>query len=133
MVDLLPPTPSDADIIAAVERWIDDLSGGDFDGAYSRTEHDDYYGWSPALIRAVVTGYGFPEPHPNGPFLVTPRDAARGQRRASVERLATSGGTIAHVAYDLPLNGEWSDLTATFSVERRAEGSVLVLEEIHVL
>jgi hypothetical protein len=36
------------------------------------------------------------------------------------------------VRYDLPLNGEWSDLTATFRVED-VDGSVdLVLEEIHV-
>jgi len=34
--------------------------------------------------------------------------------------------------YDLPLNGNWSDLTATFRVEARADATELILQEIHV-
>ena len=35
--------------------------------------------------------------------------------------------------YDLPLSGEWSDLTAQFEFLRRPSGYAVVLHDIHVL
>ncbi|NUP08842.1 MAG: hypothetical protein HOW73_22575 [Polyangiaceae bacterium] len=124
----------DAAILAAVEIWIDDLSRQDYDAAFARTEHDSYYRWSPPLIRRVIEGYGLQEPHPNGEvYRVSPRADAPGlPYTRTVERMDLPPGHLAEVRYGLPLNGEWSDLTATFGVQLRPEHSVLVLWEIHV-
>ncbi len=35
--------------------------------------------------------------------------------------------------FDLPVNGEWSDLTATFQILRHGDALVLQLEDIHVM
>jgi hypothetical protein len=100
------------------------------------TAHDPYYAWSPTLIRQVIEGYGFPEKHPAGPFRVTPlADAKAGSRpRHEIKRYenAAPNGPIAEAWFDLPLNGEWSDLTATLAVYAVGRDLVLCLNEIHV-
>lgn len=130
----LTRNPSDEEILHFVEAWIDDLAHADYVGAFRRTEHDPYYRWTPALICSVIQGYGLPEPHPSGRvFAVTPRESALGRPpERGVRRDAIRAQALAEVWYDLPLNGEWSDLTATFRVEPRDSGSAVILQEIHV-
>jgi len=130
----LPAEPTDDEILRAADDWVDDLERGDYATAFARTVHDPYYGWTPDLIRAVIAGYGLPEPHPSGEvFRVTSRATARGRARyREVDREAVTPGAVAVIRYDLPLNGEWSDLTATFRLESREDGAELILEEIHV-
>lgn len=117
----LPHNPSDEDILHFVEAWIDDLAGGDYEAAFRRTEHDPYYQWTPDLIRLVVQGYGSSEPYPCGTvFNVTPRARALGgPPQRTVDRSVVRPHSLAEVLYDLPLNGKWSDLTATLRVEQR--------------
>jgi hypothetical protein len=131
---LLRRNPLDGEIIEAVESWMDLLAVGDYGAAFSATKHDAYYGWSADSIRSVIAGYGLAEVEPGEPtFVVTPRESALGgPPRVKVSRDHVPPGALAHVQYDLPLNGEWSDLTATFRVEASEEGCALVLEEIHV-
>ena len=128
----LSRAPGDDELMSAVETWVADLVLGDYSAAISRTDHDPYYGWTADLLRRVVEGYGLPEAHPRGPFRVTDPLDASGRKRAAVDREAVPPGAIAVVEYDLPLNGEWSDLTATFRVELRGDAACLVLEEVHV-
>ena len=132
LVIRLSRVPGDDELLSAVETWVADLVSSDYSAAISRTEHDPYYGWTADLLRRVIEGYGTPEPHPGGPFRVTDPAAALGCKRARVGREALPPGAIAVVEYDLPLNGEWSDLTATFRVEPRGDATCLVLEEVHV-
>jgi hypothetical protein len=40
--------------------------------------------------------------------------------------------SVGEVWFDLPLDGSWSDLTATFDLQERGGALVLVLQEIHV-
>ncbi len=131
---VLSSAPSDEEILTAVEAWIDDLAAGDYQAAFDRTAHDPYYAWSAELIQAVISGYGLPEAHPSGEvFIVSRRANATGQpAHRLVDRAAATPDEVAEVWYDLPLNGAWSDLTATFSVQRRAGHVVLVLQQIHV-
>jgi len=131
----LSSNPSDEEILCAVEAWIDDLARGDFGSAYARTDHDTYYQWSPELIRSVIEGYGLPvTAEQKKRYAVTSRTLAVGEApRRLVDREATPPNSIACVEYRLPLDGTWSDLSATFRVEPREDGSALVLEEIHVL
>ena len=130
----LSPESSDKEILDFVEAWIDDLARGDYEAAYRRTEHDPYYQWTPELIQSVIQGYGSPTPRPGRPvYYVTARSSALGgPPQRIVDRDTERPNVLAGVWYDLPLNGEWSDLTATFSVERRDGGAVAVLQEIHV-
>jgi hypothetical protein len=130
----LDQNPSDKEILRFVEAWIDDLARGDYAAAFCRTEHDPYYQWTPDLMRLVVQGYGSPEPCRTGTvYAVTPRASALGgPPQRTVDREAVCPHSFAEVRYDLPLNGEWSDLTVTFRVEARADGSAVVLQEIHV-
>lgn len=127
-------TPTDAEILATVEAWVDDLAREDYDAAFSRTDHDPYYGWTPSLIRAVIEGYGLPVPDRSGEvFKVTDRNTATGRPRyKTVERSDIPESSLAEVWYDLPLDGEWSDLTATFRIARGQSGWSIVLEQIHV-
>ncbi len=127
-------SPTDSEIFTVVESWVDDLAREDYDTAYSRTEHNPYYGWTPDLIRAVIEGYGLPELHPCGEvFKVTARQFAKGkQHYRTVDRTDIPDSSLAEVWYDLPLNGEWSDLTVTFRLELRGGTPVIVLEQIHV-
>ena len=126
--------PTDAEILAVVDAWVDDLACEDYDTAYARTKHDPYYAWTPDLIRAVIEGYGLPESHPSREvFKVTDRNFAKGRPHyRTVERLEIPDSSLAEVWYDLPLNGEWSDLTATFRVARSDDSVVIILEQIHV-
>ena len=131
----LSSSPTDEEILSAVESWIDDLARADFDSAYARTDHDAYYGWSPELMRSVIAGNGLPVTgEQETKFAVTTRALAQGLApRRTVDRDVKAPSAIAYVEYDLPLNGKWSDLTATFRVEARESGCALVLEQIHVL
>jgi hypothetical protein len=133
-LDLLPRTPTDQEVLGVVERWVQDLVDLRYETAFSRTAHDPYYQWTPELIRQVIEGYGSPEPHPAGPFVVTSPAEAQGRdrQRIAVGRNTGRPSILAHVSYNLPLNGQMSDLTATFRVEQRGDHGVLVLEEIHV-
>jgi hypothetical protein len=130
----LSANPTDEEILQYVEMWIDDLARGDYEAAFARTSHDSYYEWTPDLMRKVVQGYGLPEPHRSGVvFSVTPRQlASGGPPKRKVERQAVCPPAFAAAWYDLPLNGEWSDLTTTFRVEPCDGGSKIVLQEIHV-
>ena len=131
-MERLPAIATDQDILRVVERWIDDLAEGRYDVAFERTAHDPYYEWTPDLMHAVVRGYGLPEPHRRGPFEVTDRVSAVGHPAFEIDRDETPPDVIAFVSHSLPLNGEWSDLTATFRLQLRAGHAELVLEEIHV-
>ena len=132
----LPAAPSDTQILDIIDAWIADLARGDYACAHARTAHDTYYGWTPALLRAVIEGYGLPEAYADGSVhRVTPAAQASGVPHARcVERPANQDGgvAIAEARHALPLNGAWSDLTATFRVEGTALGARLVLQEIHV-
>ncbi|WP_219135719.1 hypothetical protein [Janthinobacterium sp. UMAB-60] len=132
----LPAAPGDTRILDIIDAWIADLARGDYACAHARTAHDAYYGWTPALLRAVIEGYGSPEAYADGRvYRVTPAALAGGApHERCVERPDGQDGgiVIAEVRHSLPLNGAWSDLTATFRVEGAASGATLVLQEIHV-
>ncbi len=126
---------SDSRIIAFIEEWVSDLINEDYESAYKRTNHDPYYEWSPELIKNVIHGYGLPEQHPSGKvFKVTSISGAKGESPTKeIDRGPFDDNRIGYVYYALPLNGEWSDLTASFRLEKQGKNLVVVLEEIHVM
>ena len=132
---MLSVNSTDEEILSHIEEWVSALAEEDYESAYKRTKHDPYYEWTPELIKNVINGYGLPEPHPSGEtFKVTPIKEAKGETpRQEVDRGPYDGDRFGYVYYDLPLNGEWSDLTASFRLEKQDKDLVITLEEIHVM
>lgn len=139
----LPAPATEKDVLDLVHRWIELLAAERYRDAYDLTAHDPYYQWSPDVIRATIEGYGLPEPGPDGSvYRVTPLDSAMGDAANDIgpryevvllEHPATEeDAVIGEVWFDLPLNGRWSDLTATFEVCQKRGAVHLVLNEIHV-
>ena len=126
----LPPDASDSQILDLVRAWADSLATEDYAGALALVDARPH--WTPELLRTVITNYGSVEPMRDGStYRVTPIDTAHGGP-APRHEVARAGGRIS-VWFDLPLNGEWSDLTATFDVVRRNDGLSLVLDDVHVM
>lgn len=132
----LAPDAADADILKVANLWAALLVDEDYGAAYGMTAHEPDLAWTPALIGTVINGYGSSEPHPDGPFRVTDLKAATGgpMPRHAVEWFdpVAIAGRLGSVWFDLPLNGAWSDLTATFAIWKPDEQIVLALNEIHV-
>ena len=137
----LPIGSSDDEILALIRAWAAALAEGNFNRAYALTAHDPYYHWTPDLIRDVIAGYGVPRSQANGlAHRVTALATATGPikprhevRRFSEPRSLGAGiAAIGEVWFDLPLDGAWSDLTATFEIQRTEEHLRLVLNDIHV-
>lgn len=117
-----------------MRQWVTHLAQDNYDSALRGVATNPYQAWTPQLLRAVVAGYGLPEPHRSGiSFRVTPPEQATGgPPQHVVHREQRPNGALGHVEYDLPLNGEWSDLTATFFLRADASGLYLELDEVHV-
>jgi hypothetical protein len=128
---------SDEEILAVVRLWVSLLASQDYQSAFELTDHSAE--WTPDLIRQVIEGYGLPDPKRTH-HRVTPIDQASGGRQPEHEvtrsgkPFALDGGDelIGDVLFDLPLDGSWSDLTATFDIRRSRETLWLVLDQIHV-
>lgn len=93
------------------------------------------------LLRTVISNYGSPEARRDGKvFRVTSilHEQPSGDRYFyGVERYGDDPNRpkeyVGIVLYSLPLNGEWSDLTATFDLVLVDGELVLSLDCIHVL
>ena len=89
--------------------------------------------------RTVITNYGFIEPHEDSAtFKVTSLKAnPAGKPFHGVEWYGDDTNKPAEylgmAAFTLPLNGQWSDVTAMFDIVEDDGGLVLELDDIHVL
>jgi hypothetical protein len=122
-----------------VHRWFDCLAIGNYKAAYDLTFHDQYYEWTPKLIENIINGYGLPHEQGETKYVVTDWRTASGKDRGGeldlYDKHVESGGytQLGHAYYEVPLNGEWSDLSAVFRIVKYEDGAALLLEEIHVL
>lgn len=116
-----------------MESWIRILEQGDFDLARRSTSHDAYYGWTPALIRNVISNYGNVEQRMGKHRIRFPIAPLKFTSPRADLTWFDLDKTIGEFWYDAPLDGEWSEVTFTFAVSRKKEGLDLVLNEIHVM
>ena len=133
---------TDQQILDIAREWTNALARDDYESAFEITAHDPYYNWSPETMRIVVQNYGSIDPMADGSvYRVTSLDDATGDTVPEHEvdwmtypRAISNKKelTVGHVWFDLPLNGEWSDLTATFEIRRSGDLLHLVLNDIHV-
>jgi hypothetical protein len=132
----LPGDPSDDELLEAIREWVGLLAEEDYEAAAAylyEPEPDRLGAWTPQLIETVIRNYGSIDPMPDGRiFRVTPLVEATGgpSPRHEVDRQGAGAGFI---WFDLPLNGTWSDLTATFTFQPINGGTVIVLDDLHVM
>uniref|UniRef100_UPI0035CAA33E hypothetical protein n=1 Tax=uncultured Hymenobacter sp. TaxID=170016 RepID=UPI0035CAA33E len=139
---VLPIDVSDEDLLDAVRLWIHLLEAERYEEALEYTYQDPYYEWTPELIRDVIYGYGFPE-YEGEPeiYKVTSMEEAvgtNGNPYAEVEfhmprkHRTEDALIVGEIWFSLPLNGKWSDVTATFNVLYMPYCVSLELQEIHI-
>ncbi|EJN04238.1 hypothetical protein [Phyllobacterium sp. YR531] len=132
----LPLEASDQQILNAVRTWCAALAAEDYEGARSMVRAP---GWTAEKLRKTIEGYDGYNQSGEYPHRLSPLDTAEYRPgdepvnnpwpRHEVDR---DEGLIS-VWFDLPLDGYWSDLTATFSVETEGHATVLYLDMVHVM
>lgn len=135
--------PFDQDKIEnVIHYWLDLLTKEDYTEAYNLTEHDPYYKWTPASIEDYINGYGLPYEKGDTVYKVTDwRKIDNGRTNPMDILLFDNPKTddskkykrIGIVHYDIPMNGERSDLTVIFSILQADNYLTLELNDIHVL
>jgi hypothetical protein len=125
-------------LIAWVREWLDLLAGGRLEDACGRLDEPNSYGlrWTPAALTDLVEdtfgpGTRFRVEHPEGPRF-SPVATALGRRPPMIG--AYKDGSGFWVDHHVPLNGEYSDLTAQFKFLWRGNHVLaVILHDLHVL
>jgi hypothetical protein len=91
--------------------------------------------WTPDLIRQIVPDTFSPATqfyryHPEGPVFSDPFEL---EEQKGLEVIEFEDGSGYAFDYYVPLNGEWSDLTAQFEFRKRDGGYAVILHDLHVL
>ena len=127
----LPAAVSGSDLIAFIDRWAALLEREDYEAAFAFTDHIPEMRWTPALIRSVIKGYGEARP---GQKVTVDGIATDISQRKEVDRWPTNAhGCFGEIWYDLNIDGQASDLTATFALAWADGGVVVKLNDIHVM
>jgi hypothetical protein len=136
MIEISAEAPEKS-IVDFVKRWMKLLADNRLDDACALLDEPNYYGymWTPELIRQTVNEIFSPDTrfyiaHPEGPVFTDPFELKE-QRHLEVIELSDENGYA--FDYDIPLNGEWSDLTAQFEFLKRTNAFAVVLHDFHVL
>jgi hypothetical protein len=124
--------------ISFVRSWLTLLSQGRWKEACELIDEPNCYGisWTPERIRHLIEQdiYGaesrFAREHPKGIIYANPGDL---EEPRETELIKFSDGSGYAIDYDLPLNGEWSDIAVQFHFLKREHGFAVILHDIHVL
>lgn len=131
-------------ILPFVQEWIELLAQNRYEDAFGWLCRGEDEPWTPDLLRQLVSNYGTLEPRKDGRiFRVTSFESAvqghgpdnpyRDVEWFDENESARMKGRVGDVHFDVPLDGEMSDLTAIFWIWSHDEGYVLQLEDLHVL
>jgi hypothetical protein len=136
------PDRTDKAVRSAIERWVGLLADQRFEEALAMLAPSEQ--WTPELLGTVIRNYGSVEPREDGrTFSVTAPAVTTegGDARFEVtwldppltNRLDYAPDLLGHARYDLPLDGAWSDVTATFDILALPDGVALALADVHVM
>jgi hypothetical protein len=136
------PDRTDKAVRSAIERWVGLLVEQRYDEAMAMLAPSAM--WTPELLVTVIRNYGSVEPRDDGrtfsvtaPAVTTEGGDARFEATwldpPLTNRLDYAPDLLGHARYDLPLDGAWSDVTATFEILDLPEGAVLALDDVHVM
>ncbi len=137
----IPQLASKHDVLVAVRQWVHSLAVDDYEAAFAQTYHGPTEHWTPELMHTIIANYGSPTPYEDGQlFHVTPLEGVRANGEKPTQDVQwldsvsdRQSPIVGRVWFDLPLNGEWSDLTAIFNIRTNDNDLVLELDDIHVL
>jgi len=128
----------ESDLVTWARDWFDVLAAGRLAEACARLDEPNHYGmrWTPEAITALLNetfspGTVFAARHPEGPRFTSPRTATG---REGLDVGAFADGSGFWLNYDIPLNGEFSDLTAQFEFRWRGPRTLAArLHDLHVM
>ncbi len=128
------------EVLPFVHDWVELLAQDRYEEAVQIVGHPIGVVLTAEMLRQLVANYGILEPRNDGrTFCATsPSSAVSAHETSTPYRdvkwdKGENGLFVGHVHFDVPLDGKWSDLTATFWVHERENGYVLQLEDLHVL
>lgn len=124
-------------IMAWIVEWFDLLARGEIAEACARLDEPNRYErtWTAEQIAAAVEDTFDPQSrfaraHPEGLKFTRP-DCSAGDPFANIDELADGSGYWAE--YNVPISGEFSDLTAQFRFRRAGNKLLASLHDLHVL
>ena len=127
----LAPETTDDQLIAFIDEWASLLENENYAEAFAHTDHFEHMEWTPQLLREVIKAYGDALPNQRVTLLGKPTDIT--QDKDVSWWTSPDGVTRGEIWYDLNIDGFASDLTATFEIERRADGIIVRLHDVHVM
>jgi hypothetical protein len=122
----IPKTEAQDAFSEFIHRWFRLLAEDRLDEAIAELDEPNSYGlrWNREQILGSLHSYDYAAK-------ATEPSLAVGRAVSSFGEFADgSGHWLDHA---VPLNGEWSDLTAQFEFKRRPEGFAVILQDLHVL
>ena len=137
-----PQRAADA-AVSMIRQWFRLLARDRWEQAIAMIGRPKRYGigWTVEIVRRAIEvetfgpGTRFRTAHPEGIVYSDPDTMTEPpdfwQKWAGIHHL--KDGTGFAIDYPVPLNGEWSDLTAQFSFLRQPGGYEVELEDLHVL
>lgn len=137
----IPLHASEEVLIKAVEEWVDLLVAKKFQEALDFIYPIPYPEWNAGYLERWIGNYGFDQPLKDGSKVeITSRVDAKGNQYSREYEPcdphideATGLEVVGMVFYDVPLDGEWSDLTAQFQVCELKGELVLDMHGLHVM
>ena len=121
-----------------VHEWFRMLARGDWDRACDALDEPNCYDitWTGESIRELIAdtfgpGTTFAAAHAEGPQVCVPEAVDVPAHPPHLYELDDGSGYA--LDHDVPLNGEWSDLTAQFEFLRRPGGFAVILHDLHVM
>lgn len=143
-VKVLPVDASDGQILEVCREWVNLVAAGRvadaIDLLYVPTTYHASQHWTPVSLQTYIGNYGSWEPLDDGRVVrITSLTSARVpvgrpdfKPHVDVVRL-TRDRMAGSVDLDVPLDGEWSDLTAQFEFAPVDGGIGISLYDLHVL
>ncbi|WP_117212454.1 hypothetical protein [Allorhizocola rhizosphaerae] len=135
-MEILGASATDAELIAAVRRWVGLLAADDFEAAVRFLWQGEGAGSMAVSASSLREWLGRYEPAPPlstaRPARVTAPETAGGPFDPLEEVFRRDDGTVSSVDFSLPFNGEWSELVAFFDVVDVPGGQALKLRDIYI-
>jgi hypothetical protein len=134
----IPNNASTEDVLQVVQAWVDLWAELGPEAAFTAIAADGQNTWTPEWLEQAVANYRPSEMYPDTQeFAVTPCESAKAINHdptRKVEWYKPNKSRLAgYVNFDLPLNGQWSDLLAEFEVWEGGDPQgdyILALSEI---
>jgi hypothetical protein len=128
---------SDSDLIALLSEWSDLMAAGDFAAAadflHQPSEESGAETWTADSLKTYIQNYGSWDERTGQDRMRVTSTAEAAQRAPAPHEVFSYKDRPPDIEFALPLNGEWSDLTAMIDVVEVDGRWAFVLYDLHVL